>query len=273
MQRPPTKGRNLKNAIAFAPATFAPSIIFALLAACGPSSNSGEGETVASASFAITGADFSGNSIRICGSRPPADPKYFCNSELSSPDAGETACPCFNFAADGSLVDPATGLPAALTDLCASQDLGPDDGPNTRPVSNGWTFTYAIFDSPRCAGGQLNDGSHDFFCADPQDLTEPPFNTSFEVLNPGPNTSHVVCETVNASNTFEFTSCAVSCVGPADGTPPEGCLYQIQFECGCTPSDDAGTCSCPGGLTAGDLSGSTHCHFDPTSCDILCPGL
>ena len=91
--------------------------------------------------FALPSASFSGNSVRICGQRDlPADPKYRCISSLSSPDAGAEACPCFNFAADGSLIDPTTGQPPVINNLCPSEDF-----PNAD-----WTFTYAVFTEPAC---------------------------------------------------------------------------------------------------------------------------
>jgi hypothetical protein len=248
--------------------SFVPAVLVALISACGTKSSSSQQEPVASASFAITGASFAGNSIRICGSRTPAaDPKYRCNSQLSPADAGPTNCPCFNFAADGTLVSNVDGGSSTLTDLCASNDLAAGAPAGTGPVN--WTFTYSVFDSPNCMGAQLNDGMHDFACFDPHDLVAQAHpNATVEVLNAGSNTNEVVCETVNANKTFDFTSCAESCIAPAGALPGPSCA-ETQLECGCT-TNSAGTCTCgpDGGLTASALPAS--CAFDTTTCDILC---
>jgi len=73
-------------------------------------------------------------------------------------DAGD-ACPCFNFDADGSLVDGA-GAPAVVSGLCPSADF---------PTAN-WDFSYAFFSALDCGGTQLNDGMHDFTCYDSTDI-------------------------------------------------------------------------------------------------------
>lgn len=182
----------MKNVIVFASTL---SFAIALTPACGTSSSS-RSKALASTSFAITGVDFTGDSVRICGSRrPPADSRYFCNSTLSSPDdAGDAGCPCFNFGTDGTLVDMADGGPGIFTDLCASNDLAADAGAAAGPVD--WTFDYSLFNGADCRGAQLNDGTDNLTCFDSRDLvaqTNP--NASLEVLSPGLNPNHVVCGT------------------------------------------------------------------------------
>jgi alpha-tubulin suppressor-like RCC1 family protein len=232
----------------------APAILMMLAVACGSSkSGSSDSDQVASTNFALSGGDFAGNSVRICGSRPPPDSKFRCNSSLSSPDAGPEDCPCFNFAADGSLIDPATGGPLVINGLCPSVDFPPAD----------WTFTYSVFTEQNCAGTQLNDGNHNFTCFDSHDIGSMMFpNESVEALNPGLNTNHILCTTENASKQFNFESCAVAT------TPADTAAGATRFDCGCTPTG-TGTCDCgPGGVGPGDLE--SNCSFDPVSCDIVC---
>jgi len=207
--------------------------------------------------FAISGGDFTGNSVRICGSRPAPDPKYRCNPSLTpdveaGTDAGD-ACPCFNFNADGSLVD-SNGVPVVITGLCPSADFPPAN----------WDFSYAIFTEPNCGGTQLNDGTHNFTCYDSTDIATQAFpnQSANDVLDPGLNTNHILCNTVNASKQWDFTSCA------AATTPADTAAGNFRFDCGCTLVE--GTCTCgDGGVTAGDLENG--CAFDPVSCNIVCP--
>ncbi|MCL2723721.1 MAG: hypothetical protein FWD69_04710 [Polyangiaceae bacterium] len=157
----------------------------------GQSDEDGNKDENASVSFALSDGDFSGNSARICGSRPAPDPKYRCNFSLTpdieaGADAGD-ACPCYNFAADGSLVDPVTGQPAVITGLCPSIDF---------PAAN-WSFRYEIFDAPDCTGTILNEEetSH-LTCFDSHDIgSRLFFNQSVEALQPGLNTNHILCTT------------------------------------------------------------------------------
>jgi hypothetical protein len=292
----------MKEVTAFAQAiSFPPAVVLTFIAAgCGTSSPS-QGGPLATLSFAIGGGDFSGNSVAICGSRtPPADAKYFCSNVVGTPDGGAalpgtvlpnpstwpwpTGCPCFNFAADGT----PTGLdggPAELTDLCASDDLS--TGADAGTVAD-WTFTYTIFNSVNCTGIILNpnltggfnvlsSNPDNFTCYDLKNLaTQANPNASVEVLNPGPNTTHIICGTQNASAPFDFTSCSESCIDPIGALPGSGCAT-IQLECGCTPNDAGTACGCgpDGGLA--QPAAPANCSFDPTTCDILCttcpPGL
>ncbi|MCL2725040.1 MAG: VWA domain-containing protein [Polyangiaceae bacterium] len=244
----------MKGCIAFVPA-----LVAALIFACSSSStndNRGGSNGNATMTFTLSGGDFTGNSVRICGSRPAPDPKYRCNPSLTpdveaGTDAGD-ACPCFNFNADGSLVD-ANGVPAAITGLCPSADF---------PTAN-WDFSYALFSEPDCGGTQLNDGTHNFTCYDSKDVATQAFpnQSANDVLNPGPNINHVLCNTVNASKSWNFMSCATAT------TPADTAAGDIRFDCGCTP--DAGTCDCGnGGVTEADLEAG--CLFDPVTCNILC---
>jgi hypothetical protein len=233
-----------------------------LIAACGAEPQSG-GKTTATTSFAISGGDFSGNSVRICGSRtPPADGKFRCENSLSPADAGPDACPCFNFTADGNLIDPTTGQAnAVIRNLCPSVDPSADGS-----AGADWTFTFSIFTSPNCMGTQLNEPSNNFTCFDSRDLaTQSNPNESVEMLNPGLNQNHIICTTVNASKTFNFLSCAQSC----DVDVPDGSVCPVnRFSCGCTPT--GGTCACDddGGLTAANLPAG--CQFELSTCDIIC---
>lgn len=87
---------------------------------------------LSSVSFAQI-ANFTGNSVMICGTRDPAaDNKYPCLSELP--------CTCFEFAADGTLVD------GTVTGLCPSVNVPAGD----------WTFTYEIWSGAGCTGEVLN---------------------------------------------------------------------------------------------------------------------
>ncbi|MCL2725201.1 MAG: hypothetical protein FWD69_12275 [Polyangiaceae bacterium] len=207
--------------------------------------------------FSIAGADFTGNSVRICGSRPAPDPKYRCDWSLTpTVDAGEdagTACPCFNFTADGNLADDA-GAPVVVTGLCPSIDFPPAD----------WSFQYQIFSAPDCAGTQLNDGTHNFTCYDSRDIaTRVNPNLTVEALNSGLNTNHILCNTDNASKDFNFGSCA------STTTAADTVMGNVRYDCGCILVE--GTCSCgTGGITASDLEAG--CLFDPTTCEITCPG-
>jgi hypothetical protein len=244
--------------------------VLTMFAACGTSKNEGGSNTeqTASASFDLSGGNFSGNSVQICGSRPPVEGKYRCNSSLSGPDGGD--CQCFNFNADGSLQG------GVINGLCPSVDLGADASADAGPAD--WTFTYSIFTQPNCMGPQLNDGNHNFTCFDSHDIqAQANPNKSVEVLNPGPNANHILCTTENASKTFNFQSCAQSCDTPS---PDGGACSLTRFNCGCTVISAApdggpdgggvgGTCSCgDAGVTSGDLEAG--CRFDPTTCDILC---
>ncbi|MCL2723662.1 MAG: hypothetical protein FWD69_04410 [Polyangiaceae bacterium] len=239
---------------------FAPLLVAALIFACSSNSmnqdDTGGSDGNASMTFALSGGDFTGNSVRICGSRPAPDPKYRCNDSLTpdieaGTDAGD-ACPCFNFNPDGSLVD-GTGAPAVITGLCPSADF---------PTAN-WAFSYALFSAPDCGGTQLNDGTHNFTCYDSTDIASQTFpNQSAEdVLNPGLNTNHVLCNTDNASKSWNFGSCATAT------TPADTDAGNVRFDCGCTPA--AGTCDCgDGGVMDADLE--IGCSFDSLTCNILC---
>lgn len=196
--------------------------------------------------FALSGGDFTGNSIRICGVRAEsADGKYRCNSTVSVPaDDGGTVCPCFEFASDGAVLDP-DGL---LSGLCPSSDIPTAD----------WTFTYEIWSATECGGVQLNDGTNNLTCFDAQDLlTQANPNQSTETLAIGTNTNQVLCITDNALKAFQFGSCAT--------VPPEA--TESRYDCGCTVAD-AGGCTCPGGLVEGNLQAG--CTFDPANCNIVC---
>ena len=235
----------------------APVASVALIAACGSTQATPSGETLTSTlSFQTTlpGENFTGNSVRICGSRtPPADAKYRCSNNfnaalgvpLASGDkANDTGaggntidedCPCFQFNPDGTLASffrqtsPAPGdkpkpLPTVdgspggqVPNLCPTQDLGAGaagQGP--------WTFDYQIFTDAFCGGdgGTLLNGPNNpnnFVCFAPKDLEirAYPNTTVDETLNPGENANAVICTTVNASKGFDFTSCAQTCAVPS----------------------------------------------------------
>ena|GEM_PF-2326949 len=204
----------------------------------------------ASTTFSMSGGDFTGNSVRICGSRPAPDAKYRCASSLIPPD--EMECPCFNFVSDGTLVD-SSGQPLVINGLCPSSDT---------PAAN-WNFSYSIFSASDCGGTELNDGTHNFLCFDSKDIATKAFpNHSIESLNPGLNDNHILCSTKNASKQWNFTACTTVT------TPTDITAGNVRYDCGCTAI--AGTCNCgDGGVTAGDLE--AECSFDPVTCDIVCP--
>ena len=219
-----------------------------------PASTGSPGDSTASVTIILPTASFTGNSVRICGERlVPAARDFRCENSLSSPDAGTTGCPCFNFAADGSLVDPVTGAPVVINNLCPSVDV-PNDP---------WTFTYEVFSGAGCTGTQLNDGTHNFTCFDSRDLlAQANPNSSVEFLSPGLNQNHILCLTTNASKDFNFASCVLAT------TPADVSAGLERFQCGCTPVGN-GTCDCgPNGVGPADLQAG--CAFDPTTCDILC---
>ncbi|MCL2725460.1 MAG: hypothetical protein FWD69_13590 [Polyangiaceae bacterium] len=168
-----------------------PVLVAAMILACSTKNDHVDGsDGNASMTFALPDGDFTGSSVRICGSRMAPDSKYRCNSSLTpdveaGTDAGD-ACPCFNFNADGSLVD-STGAPAVIAGLCPSADF---------PTAN-WNFSYAIFSAPDCEGTQLNDGTQNFVCFDSKDIgtRASPNQSVNDVLNPGLNTNHILCPT------------------------------------------------------------------------------
>ncbi|MCL2778209.1 MAG: VWA domain-containing protein [Polyangiaceae bacterium] len=231
---------------------FAPVLVAALIYACSSNStNGGNSGGNASMTFAIAGGDFAGNSVRICGSRTAPDPQYRCIASLTPHPEDE--CPCFNFAADGSLVESATGAPLVISNLCPSAD---------NPPAN-WNFSYELFSEPDCEGTQINDGTHNFTCYDSTDIGSLAFpNQSAEdVLNPGMNTNHILCTTENAAKSWNFTSCTTATI-LADRAAGDA-----RYDCGCTLV--AGICDCgPGGITAADLEAG--CFFQPVTCNILC---
>lgn len=201
-------------------------------------------DATSSIAFALSGGDFTGNSVRICGSRTQADGKYRCNSQLSAQsDGGGDGCGCFEFDSTGAVLDP-NGI---LAGLCPSVDV---------PTSD-WTFSYEIWSATGCTGTQLNDGTHDLVCYDSKDFaSQANPNQSIEPLAIGANANQILCVTANAKKSFQFESCAIVDVDAGAG-----------YDCGCTPVD-GGTCSCPGGLAASDLQAG--CSFDSTTCNILC---
>jgi hypothetical protein len=230
-----------------------PSILCIALVACGdstPNDSTPNDDATSSIQLQVSGADFSGNSIRICGARQEvADAKYACDSDLL--DTSDE-CPCFDFNADGTLVTPGG---AAVTGLCPSVNVPQAD----------WAFSYELFSAPGCQGTQLNDGANNFTCFDSRDLASQAHpNQSIEALAPGPNVNHVLCLTTNASKDWSFATCSI------ETTTADTVGGHFRLDCGCTPTD--GACDCPGGLTAGDLE--DLCSFESTTCNILCgPGV
>jgi alpha-tubulin suppressor-like RCC1 family protein len=224
-----------------------PSFVALVAAAgCGSSESS---DPQSSVKFSVLGADFSGNSVRICGSRPAADLKYGCANDLLDDNA---ECPCFDFNADGTLIVAGGAGAPAVSGLCPSIDLPPAD----------WTFSYEIYSAPGCQGTQLNDGDHNFTCFDSHDLgTQAHPNQSVEPLVPGVNVNHVLCLTTDATKDWNFDTCSII------STPTDAAVGETRLDCGCTLV--AAACDCgPGGVTPGDLE--SLCSFDPATCDIVC---
>jgi choice-of-anchor A domain-containing protein len=212
-------------------------------------------EVAATASFSVEGVDLVGRSVRICGSRtPPADPKYPCVNSLSAADAGPGACPCFDFTAEGHLIDPSTGQLAALEGLCPSSDLGVNAGIDAGAGAD-WTFTYFLFSDAGCSGEQLNDGAHDVTCFDSRDLAAQAHpNQSVESLNPGPNANPgILCSSPAPSATCAIQAAGVffvedrASIRNADD-PPDGATGLV------LNSGDAGT-PLPPGFVGGTVLG------------------
>ncbi|HEX5058881.1 MAG TPA: hypothetical protein VFV99_05945 [Kofleriaceae bacterium] len=216
-------------------------------------------ENTSQMAFGLGGGDFAGNSVRICGQRQmAADSKYFCDSvlpgdsssvEVPGPHPMEE-CPCFDFASDGTLVDPTTHAPVVINGLCPSIDL-----PHAP-----WRFDYTIYTQTSCHGSVLNTAANNFTCFDSKDLASQDHpNSSIERLYPGANDNHVLCTTENSSKTWEFESCAITTTSADE----QAC--RTRYDCDCAPVNSH--CAC-GGLVASDLE--QGCHFEAGTCDILC---
>ncbi|MCL2450144.1 MAG: hypothetical protein FWD17_14450 [Polyangiaceae bacterium] len=300
--------------------TLSPFAAVALMAACGLSQAPKPSEESSISFQAVEGGDFSGNSVRICGVRGTfvtpvqADEKYHCFNNLSSaldipptgtrPPEGEIPsgtpgamnCPCFTFGENGMLVSvfPVAGGPpggasgilqpldptATIGGLCTS-----DDVPHAP-----WNFTYQVYTTGNCAGAVLNDSNNtnNFVCVDSNDVTNmttATANQTTESLGFGNTTNHIVCSTVNARKTFEFTNCGLNCgtvLGSTVTANNDAPVLQDQatgrrdctgddvnvFLCGCTGSAATG-CTCETGLMP-----PSGCEFadvvgGPTCC-IVC---
>ena len=261
-------------------------MVVTIVAACSttidqPGSGSSPGRRAAQVSFAISGGDFSGNSVRICGSRTPsAEAKFRCFNSLNDAfGLGETdPCPCFTFDAEGNLsTDTSNGVDvsAGIPHLCPTEDVSV---PSSAGDSMGqWTFTYQIFTNGMCDGNTvLNaDGNpNNFVCYDSQDLvTRDHPNESVEALSPGPNANHVFCSTVDAQKTFTFLNCERTCGNEPEGGGTNGvpCLAPITFS-GCCELSSTGVCVCNGEPVPMDAL-EEGCEFDLNeNCDIVCTG-
>jgi len=273
---------------------------------------------------ALPGASFAGNSVRICGVRgtftmpdgngdptvaneTPADAKYRCfnniNDALGVPSntSGGTSgtpagmdCPCFTLDQNGMLVGffpdamamgPVQDLPTAGT---GGQTFIPNLCPSNDVPGSSWDFTYQIYASGNCSGPVLNDNNntHNFVCFSSGDLVtqETPNATPMETLVPGDNFDNIVCSTVNAKKTFNFTACALSC-GEAGNPSQASANVPVQvggmgpftcsapdenvFECGCTISTTTDMCSCQSGDIPSDCSFVELSPEEP--CAIACP--
>jgi len=254
----------------------------ALVAACGTSNAPSQpsGLQSATVTFQIPQANFEGNSVRICGSRsPPADGKYPCFNDLTTATGSQTQtvvappnaptgpavdCPCFTFNGTGGLVDLVNSSEtfnpmSGVTNLCPSVDLAENGG-----GEGAWTFEYSLFTDEACGalGGQLlntMDNAHNFVCFDTRDLEARanPNETSGETLEVGPNANHIVCSTVNANKTFDFSSCVLSCATP-DGMPATDSMGAPITPMGTNPTCPEGTAnvySCTGCEMANSASG------------------
>jgi len=215
----------------------------------------------------------------------------------------QLGCPCFQFNADGSLVSVLTGFddtgdPIFGNDLVSGtppQVVIPNLCPSNDVPEGDWTFTYAVWTGTTCGTGPTpgealtgTGNPNNFVCYDSRDLATltNPNETTGEPLDPGQNSNHIVCSTVNATKTFDFTSCALSCgteiaggtivINPAN--PPAqnadgtfSCMNAGNvFECGCTGATSPETldaCACgengftslPDGCTFGFISADEPC--------------
>jgi hypothetical protein len=219
-------------------------------------------ETLASTNFQVSGRDFSGNSIRICGARnPAAEAGIACDSVLpdtassvsvpGGPGALTPECPCFDFAADGTLIDPTSQEAVAVSGLCPSSDV---------PMG-GWTFDYTIYSMGSCTGEIINTAANNFVCFDARDLLSQAHpNQSFdETLTTGSNANHILCLSANADKDWSFSSCAL------ETTAADEILDQTRYNCGC--AIQGSVCACDN-VTAANLQAG--CDFDPATCDIVC---
>lgn len=218
------------------------SCVAIIASACADAPRSAQrDDATASISISLSGGDFTGNSIRICGSRDEdPDDKYRCEKRLPA----HHGCGCFEFDASGAVLDP-QGI---LTGLCPSADF---------PTST-WTFFYEIWSDADCSGTILNDftNPNNLVCFDSHDLnSQANPNQSVESLAAGANANQILCVAANARKSFRFGSCAILDGGAA-------------FDCGCSLNDAGTACDCPGGLSSGDLE--SGCTFDETDCSIVC---
>ena len=147
-----------------------------------------EGPT-STVNMALSGADFSGNSVSITATRAGlADGKYPCSSGPITT--------CFNFDAAGHPIDPVSGA-NGFVDLCPTEDVNGAGG--SGGIAGDWTFTYTIYSQQNCVGTVLSapgvSNSNNFVCYDINDLFTQlhPNETFEESLAPGSqeNTNHL----------------------------------------------------------------------------------
>lgn len=212
--------------------------------------DSADTDNTASVAMALSGADFSGNSVRITGSRATAaDTKYPCRSTVND---------CFNFDAAGH---PLLGGVNGFNDLCPIEDV-PSGAPGGL-----WSFTYAIWSGPNCTGTLLNapGNPNNFVCYDITDLhnQDHPNQSVNETLHKGTTVDNtIVCTSKNARKTFDFNSCA----DITFFTPPLP-FHSSVYDCGCTKVGLTCTCSQFDDTTPNLPPG---CVFNTTTCTINC---
>lgn len=195
---------------------------------------SGAVQSTASVTFAQL-ANFSGNSVTICGARSPeADPKYPCENVVP--------CTCFNFNGDGTLQD------GTIEGLCPSTNIPQGD----------WMFSFSLWSEPDCKGEILNAAGNpnNFECFDVSDMAsrDTP-NLSFEPLEPGENINHIFCTSKGAEKEWKFYSCLELDTHSRKKSAFDCSCEKVDYECAC------------GSLTEEDLP--DECRFDD-DCNILC---
>jgi hypothetical protein len=224
--------------------------------ACGGTDTDGAGPVSdnGTMNLALSGGDFTGNSVRIVGTRvngaglaSPADSKYRCDSAFDA---------CFDLTGSNPAV--------SVDGLCPSKNF---------PQNGYWTFRYEVYSSG-CVGGAptgtlLNDpdtatNPYNFECYDSRDLFRQAHpNETYQVtVAPGQNDASIACLTTNGTQNFAFSSCAIENQSSSE----------LVLDCGCTYSGSACSCAALSGTNLQNDASAT-CVIDasaPLQCAVVC---
>jgi hypothetical protein len=225
--------------------------------ACGSAGGGAGGPAVSdngTMNLALSGGDFTGNSVRIVGTRvnalgaaSPADSKYRCNSMFDT---------CFDLSGSSPVV--------TVEGLCPSKNF---------PQNGYWTFDYEVYSAGCVAGAptgtRLNDSNtvtnpYNFQCYDSRDLFSQDYaNQTHQVtVLPGPNDASVACLTTNGKQGFAFTSCAIEAQSSS----------ALVLDCGCSYLGSACSCAALSGTNLQNDASAT-CVIDasaPLQCAVVC---